>query len=441
MLASWASPQTVEDEAGFAAALAEAVQETRFSGQRVTVLLEHRNLLFHVQETPPVKGRLLKPLLERLVRQNRFFEEDVAWGHAPLPATKDRHRHLLALLPASLVNQLQSTCAGQKLQLAAVLPFAAVYRDELRHLGLPPEEIVVLAADCGNSLNLLLGRGDGQILFSRSVVLASTQKADRAAQEINRTLHYAQQQFGATVNQIFVVGDDAFAVLKDMQIRQGVKIQQCPAEEAPFTHARKGAVASPKLSLNLLSLARKKQQHLQRIAAAIVGALLVASAFIATKVELSVRASEQRMRTRAVQSGIQADNHSAFLDREREAEQLRALLHLAGTTNDPPVPELFVRHITSILPETVRLTQLTVNRATNGWTFNLEGFVTEQSAGTIQQSEQFEQTLTDGWFRAQITDSTRRRLFGGMANDGPTASRRGQNGEVEKAMFVSGIIQ
>src|SRR5262245_21745533 len=187
---AWAAPYPVGNEREFETALTEAVRETGFKGTRVIVVLEHRSLLFHVQETPPAKGRLLQQLLQRLVNQSRFFEEPAAWSRVEVPAVKGRQRHLLALLPDSLVRQLSAVCRAQGLHLAAVVPMAAVLGAQLRYLPILKDEVVVLAADPGGSLQLLMGRGDGQVLFSRNVLLSGVQQQERAAQEINRTLHY-----------------------------------------------------------------------------------------------------------------------------------------------------------------------------------------------------------------------------------------------------------
>src|SRR6266540_2793454 len=75
---SWTSPEPVASDADFGPALAEAVKRTRFTGTRVQVVLDHRSLLFHVQETPPARGKQLGQLLGRLVASNRFFEEPAA---------------------------------------------------------------------------------------------------------------------------------------------------------------------------------------------------------------------------------------------------------------------------------------------------------------------------------------------------------------------------
>src|SRR5437867_344500 len=101
---AWTCPTSVVEEEDFEQALAQAVHETGFTGTRVVVVLEHRSLLFHVQETPPAKGRLLEQLLQRLVSQSRFFEERAAWSRVEVAAVKGRQRYLLALLPDPLVR-------------------------------------------------------------------------------------------------------------------------------------------------------------------------------------------------------------------------------------------------------------------------------------------------------------------------------------------------
>src|SRR3989442_499504 len=64
---SWRCPTPVNDEADFGLALAEAVRQTRFTGGQVMVVLDHRSLLFHVQETPPAAEKLVGQMLQRLV--------------------------------------------------------------------------------------------------------------------------------------------------------------------------------------------------------------------------------------------------------------------------------------------------------------------------------------------------------------------------------------
>lgn len=441
--ASWTKPEPVVNDADFGPALAEAIQQTGFTGHRVQIVIDHRSLLFHVQETPPARGKQLQLLLGRLVAQNRFFEERAAWGQIALPSLKDRQRSLLALLPESLVRELTDACTTQRVQLVGVLPVAAVLGEHLRRLPARPDEIVVLAADLGASLHLLLGRGDGQVLFSRSVVLASAQQSERAVQEINRTLHYAQQQFGADVSQLFVFGEQAFAVLKDLQIRQGLKILPSPVAADPLLYARQAANTPSKAGLNLVSRAESRQQLRRQLAVAGIAALLLGSAGTVVKVEHIVRAREQRAAATERQLEAAASAESATRERQQRARHLTALLHLVGTTNSPPVPELFARYLAVAMPDTMRLNQLNVQRTTNGWSFHFEGFARESAGGFLGSLERFEQQLRGSVFRPRITDSTHHRLFGGGEVPAATAVPGTPNGgrSDEKTFFVTGAIE
>jgi hypothetical protein len=438
--ASWVSPQPVRLPADFEPALAEAVRQTRFSGSRVVIVLDHGSLLFHVEETPPATGKVLRQLLDRRVAQNRFFEENAAWGRIDLPPLKGRHRVLLALLPQSLVDQLASICASLRLDLLAMVPAAAVLREHLRRLSTPAEETVVLATDLGGSLYLLLGRGDGQVLFSRSLALGATFQSDRAAQEIARTLHYAQQQFGTTVNHLFVFGSQAFASLKDAPIRSGLEIHPSPVSDDPFYFARQAGSISPRMPVNLVSRTESQRQRARRLAVAGLAAALAAATATTLIVEDTVRARERAAVTREEQLKVSGDATAAMRLRQREARHLEAFLRLVGGTNDAPVAELFARYLPTVMPDTMHLTEASTSRGLNGWEFQLKGFIREQNLDSLASLERFEQELQRGIFHAQINDSTYQQLFRGRA-DGASAEaqRSGRSGD-GKPFFVTGRI-
>ena len=437
---AWTCPAVVE-ESRFEDALSEAVRETGFVGTRVFLVVEHRSLLFHVQETPPAKGRLLDQLLQRLVSQSRFFEERASWGRVELPAMEGRQRYLLALLPEPLVQHLSAACAANRLQLAAVVPVAAVFGAQLRQLSVGKEEVVVLAADFGESLQLLLGRGDGQVLFSRNVVLAGAQANERAAQEINRTLHYAQQQFGAVVNHLFVFGDGAFAGLKDVKIRDGLKLEQSPVAEAPFYFATRAAELSTKHPLNLVNRAENRRRHGRQLAVAAVAVLLVGTASTVLLVERTVLAREARAVAMERELDEQARTQTGVLVDQQEARHLAAFVQFVDPARHPPVPELLARYLSARLPDALRLSDLQVVRATNGWSFVIQGFVQEQPDGVLGVLERFEQELEQGIFQTRIADSTRRRVFHPASTEPAATPSRAGARDNERAFFVAGLIE
>lgn len=440
MGASWASPQPVSKDGDFGPALAEAVRQTRFKGNQVMIVLDHGSLIFHVEETPPSKGKLLRQVIERRVKQNRFFDEPAAWGRIDLPELKGRHRVLLALAPQSLLRQLAAACAELRLELVAVMPLAVLLGHRLRGLSVPAEETVVLATHLGGSLHLLLGRGDGQVLFSRTVLLGATVQSDRAAQEIARTLHYAQQQFGITVNQLFVFGTEAFHALEGAQIRAGLKVQSGQATDDPFYFARQAGRVAYKTPVNLVSRAESRQRRTRELAAAGLAACLALTAMATLVVERAVRARERTATARGQEFEAAAQADAAYHARQREARRLDAFVRLVGGTNDAPIAELFARYLPTVTPETIHFTEAGVNRGLGGWEFHLNGFIREPGVDFLAALERFEQQLQSGPLRVEITDSTRQQLFQGNTDEAAPAIRRSGRPGDEKPFFVKGRI-
>ena len=439
--ASWSCPHPVGQGSEFAGALAEAIQQTRFNGNQAMVIIDHRSLLFHVQDTPPGEGKMVDQLLEQLVGRSKFFEEKAAWGRLALPQAKGRSRYLLSLLPDSLIQELIATFTAQRIELLGVFPIATVLGDQLRLLAAQETEVILLAADLGDAIHLLLGQGGGQVLFSRTVAIAGQQPSESAAQEINRTLHYAQQQFGATVTKLFVYGSSAFATLKEVPIRPGLAIARSPLAEDPFYFARQVSLLSPKLRLNFIPAAALKKKSSRQLTAAFV-VLLATIAVVTTVVtELKVRARERSLQYKARQSSAEFEIPNQAIVLQNDTNRGRSLPSASGSTNDPAVPVLFSRYVASILPDTLTLSRLDVQRAssTNGWQVHIEGTAVDSSAPFVDRVGGFEGRLSGAPFQLRIQDSTLRQMTrSGVA--APAQRERGGERGIERSFFIEGVI-
>ncbi len=435
----WTSPAAVNNAPEFAAALSDAVRETQFHGQRVVVVVDHRNLLFHVQETPPAKGKMLAKLLARLVAQNQFFDEAATHAHIELPVSKGHHRFLLSLLPQSLPQAIDDACVNQGLTLTALLPSAAVIASQLQNLQAPPGEVVILATELDDSMNLLLGRADGTLLFSRTVVLGTTGQTERAAQEINRTLHYAQQQFGAMVNLLFITGAATYAALKDTPIRAGLKVQESNVTTGSLNLAQVAAGLPLMNPLNFVRSNSSQSGIRRRLAAAGLAAALILSIGTTVHVESTVRAREQV--AVAAQQRLHAGEDAQAADRvlRQEARHLHAFMQLVGQTNDAPVAALFTRYLPAILPAPIRLTELQVSEAPSGWTFQIKGTIRQDASTPTDLLEKLERDLQASLFGIKVTDSTHQQQFRGDDENNP-APTRSPHRLLEQPFFVTGII-
>ena len=437
--AAWSSPVAVTSAQEFSAALSTAIRETQFQGERVVVVIDHRNLLFHVQETPPAKGKVLTKLLARLVAQNQFFDEPAAQSHMGLPDSKGHSRFLLALLPQSLPQAIDDACVDHGLTLTSILPSAAVLASQLKKLPAPPDEAVILATELGDSMNLLLGRTDGTLLFSRTVVLGTTGQNVRAAQEIYRTLHYAQQQFGVMVNLLFITGTATYAALKDMPIRAGLKVQESNTAAGSPNLAQLAAALPLKSPLNFVRRGASHSGNRRALAGAGLAAALVLSAITTIHVESVVRAREKTAiaAQQHLHDGEEAQATGKTL--HQEARHLDAFMQLVGRTNDAPVAALFTRYVPTILPAAIRLTELQVREAPSGWEFQIKGSILQDAPAPTDLLEKLETDLQSSLFGIKVTDSTHQQQFRGDDENTSTPSRP-LSRLVEQPFFVTGII-
>lgn len=433
----WIAPGPVTTPAEFSAALAQAIRETAFTGQQVMVAIDHRHLLFHVQETPPARGKILNRLLSRLVSQNQFFDEPAVYGHVELPATKGHHRQLLALLPHSIVESLHQSCALNAVTLAALVPAAVGFAASLKGLPAPPDETVIVATEIGDSLNLVLGQSNGRLLFSRTMLLGTTAQAERATQEINRTLHYAQQQFGTLVNHLFVSGSHIGTALLNAPIRAGLKTLDCPVIDMT-TLARRAVEFGRKHPLNFASRNTSHRRTWQTVAATGLAACLVVSIATAWKVELQIRArgkdaaiAEQQLRT---ESEL-ADQKEVLL---RKARRLEATLDFIGRPNAAPVAAAFPRYLPSVIPDHLRLTGVELSEAPGGWKVHLQGVVVGTAADSSVIIEKLERDLETGIFQVQTTDSTLRQQLRGDTDE--SIAQRASAAGTERPFFLTGFI-
>ncbi len=444
---TWHAPAAVKDGAMLSGVMRDVCRRSGEDLRRVVVLMDHRNLLFHVQETPPAKGRLLDQMLDRLIGENRFFDEPSVWAKLELPPGARHHRWLLALTPQSIWNDIKSACDDNELDLVGLYPATALLARHLGKVRAEPGEAVLLIADFGGSHGLLVGRGDGQILFARSIAASRSETEGRLDQEINRTLHFAEQRFGGKVSRIVAMGERCESALSGRPLREGLNVETLVADLEDPALAAAGSEGGSSIRLNFVRRSLWQSPWARPLLAAGMAALLLVSMSTAAWVldEARTRSSEQERWKREVRAAARI--RETRLSRRREWESLRALVLAVGDPDQPAVISSFCRYLQTTTPAAMRLTGLDLAMATNGWTLRLEGISREQGGRFVTGIEEWEAGLTGGVFRVRVVDSTQRRTVAGssvglgstlpMNVEGKAASNTEAG---EKGFFLSGTI-
>src|SRR5436190_6754008 len=277
---TWQRAEPVTDLADFASVLREAVQQTGYTGTAVTVVLAHQRLAQQLVESPPVKGGKLKLFLQSRVKQLKPFPSEAAWSYQPTLPTRNAQAMLLHLLPRELLDQLVQGCKQVELECDRVIPASAILQQQLTELPLEENEIALLAADTGGTTTVVIGRKDGQIYLGRTLSNSWNAHADRVNVDLNRTLLYVKQQFGAGVNSVWLFGDGAENQIDRIRTALRLPVKLSPVRPGPF-YWNQEALEIPVGDTNNLISAEQLEAPRRRVLLRVTGALVGVLALLA----------------------------------------------------------------------------------------------------------------------------------------------------------------
>jgi hypothetical protein len=411
--------------------------------RRVVLVMDHRNLLFHVQETPPATGRLLEQMLDRVISENRFFEESAVWAKLELPPGARHHRWLLALMPRSIWSEIESACEENELDMVGLYPATALLARYLPQVQAESSEAVLMISDLGGSHGLLVGRVDGQVLFARSIGASRGETEGRLDQEINRTLYFAEQRFGVKVRRLVAVGARCFSLLSSRTVREGLQVESLGVELEEPAQAAAVAEGGPGIRLNFVRRSLWQAAWVRpAVAAGMAVMLMVALATTAWVVDQAQsRGAEQERWKREVRAAARIRETREA--RQQEANAFRALVLTVGRPDQPAVVPVFCRYLQATTPPKLRLTSLDLAKSTNGWALRLEGVSREEGGRFFSGIEEWEASLTGGVFRIQVDDSTHRRGVEGLSAAPLTTPGAGASKSEagDRRFFLSGTIR
>ena len=427
---TWSAPAAVVSPAELEQALTTAVRELGYRGGEVAIVFDNRNIIYHLQEVPPGSPGLVLRLVERLVRQQPFFDEPAVWVHSAVPGVRGKSRWLLSLAPESFVRGIQEACDAAGMRLRGLFSPAAILEREFAQVPGAGDETLLLAADAGGQLYLQSGRRDGSLMFSRSVAMAGAPDGARVVQEINRTLLFTQQQFSVTINQCWLLGPGLRAAIGNTPVREGLTLEECPARPDEFYYAVGAARLQPSAGANFARrLPRGSGVSPRGLALAAGLALVMAVGFVAL-VERGVRVAA---RERAQREQAQAATGEILRQAQAQLQTIaleKRLIDAAEPTNHPAIAPHFLTWLSLTTPDNFTLQAVNLVRTNEHWAVRIEGTGDASLSGLLPALERFEGALTNGVFRMQVTDSTSRRLLAGGQGLSPS----------EPGYFLEGFI-
>jgi hypothetical protein len=379
---SWERPGTTEGPEHFDAFIREAVHQTGYRGQSVTLVLGHPRLVQQLVDLPAVKGKKLQKVIQRQAKQQKMFPGEATWASQACPPGKAAQRVVLHLLPKQLIADLILGCKRNGLRLAAVIPPSAVLHQQFVHLNLEKDEVGLLAAETGGSTTLTAGGKDGQVLLARTLPGSWNEDPQRLGVDLNRTALFISQQYSAPINRgLWLFGPGAEQQVEAVQRHIQLPVELSPVPEDSLYWATESLKLPADSAPNLIS-AELRQQPQRRVFATVVGivtglvivASLLASSFFLSQTRQEAAnvdaISKDFARLRATQSALEALDH--------ELSRKKQVIKLVLGDRPPPTPAWFLAYLGEAVPPELVVTNLHIVRE--------EDYYKVQLAGTTQRS-------------------------------------------------------
>ena len=443
---NWERPEPVTDFADFTPGLRDAIKQTNYAGTPATVVIAHQRLAQQLVETPPVKGQNLKWFVQRRVAQLKPFPADAAWSYQPTVRTRNAQAVLLHLFPKPFIDQLVQAAGEAELKLARVIPASAVLQRQLAALPLQGDEVALLAAETGGTTTVVIGRKDGQIYLGRTLSNSWIAHADRVGVDINRTILYVKQQFGATVSTVWLFGAAAQNQLRPLQVSLKLPVRLSPVEPSPFYWNQEALKIPADDTSNLISseeLEAPRRRVLMRATSVFVGLMALVALVSALGVQMLVL--DRARQFRAQQSKIQEmqERRSRLQTRENDFLQQKEFVKVVSDDKVEPVPGWFLGYLGNALPTELWLDHFQLKREDKLWRIQLGGMLqptTNAAPAKVLAAavETLTNNLAQGPFHVRILSETNQNGAGAQAR--PSAGRPAPPASGEPQFFLEGVM-
>lgn len=406
--AHWSAPTAVNTLEEFAAALDEAVAEMRFTGVEAFLILEHDELAHQVETAPGFSDKAARVYLRNRMRRLDAENEPAVWASQGTVSNREEATHIVHSLPRRFYKSLDEVFHARHLDLTRIVPLIVPLHQSLLAESRSTDEPVLLASRAGTATTFVAGNAKGEILFTRNTMLTWESNPERIAVEVNRSLLYAKQQFGATIKRVLLAGPGSKEATNPV-------LDKCAGDQTintlagdPFEWLDVVNPLPARTAVNLLAthLRRKRKNRFLRTIILVMGWLTLAfvSADAFSRLDAWVDERDRLERLADAEDELRAE-HERLETRNENAR--RAEEFIAAITGETvhPVPEKLLLYFSGILPQEIRLNEFVVGweEDTASWHFTCDGTI-EADAETARATEMaLRRKIARGPFKAQLT--------------------------------------
>jgi hypothetical protein len=412
LVGSWHAAAPVRSLEEFEHAFDAALAALDFGGEEVFLLLAHDEFVHQPEQAPSFSDSAARAYLRGRVERHEKEHEPVLWVSERTLAARDEGAFVLHLLPSAFYGKLNSLLLARRLDLTRILPMSVPLRLVLGSLHTLAEKSALLAAETGEVTTVIAARGDGELLFSRTLLARLTVDPARLGVEVNRSLLYSKQQFATTIDHVWLIGAAEETAVAEIATRCGAGKEIIARASTPVDWLQAVARLTPRHPVNLVAgyLGRKRRhQFIRRILISACWLAFGLAALDAAKRTLDWREERPRLAAlRASEAALQIERERLAL-RNAEVEKHRAFVRAVSETRPPPVPAQWLRFLSTALPPDAFLTDCQVkwDDAAATWSFRLEGQIEGDEDTARDTLGAFQKTLSRSALHARFQDASR----------------------------------
>jgi hypothetical protein len=378
MVGSWFSAEPVKTLPEFGRALDLALEELKFAGAEVFLLLENEQFVHQIEATPPITDSMARNYLQGRVQRYEKENEPVLWVSQPAGSMKKERSFIVHMLPRSFYDAVNRLFLERRLDLTRILPLVVPVQRELDRFPIAKGRPVLVAVEAGGATVVMVAKVGAELLFARNILATWAADPGRIGVEINRSLLYSNQQFGDTVDRVWLLGQDNHATAQvNAKCGNGRQITVLPT--TPVEWLQSAAKLSPHQPVNLVAghLRRKSQQRsIRRVLLIASWSVLLLLGIDVWSDAVSWQGEKRQYAELRAGEGKMGAERERLVERNQAVQRERAFIHQVDDERLPPIPGKFSAYVATVLPDAMRLTDLSIKwEEGSGWTFRLEGVV------------------------------------------------------------------
>ena len=429
MINAWESLTVIRTFEEFEAGVDAALTALGFCGTEVFLILEHDQFVHQAEHAPAFSDSAARAYLRGRVQRYEKEREPVLWISQRTVSVRQDSAFLLHMLPTAIHARLVGFLVTRHLDLTRIIPLVVPLQLLLEETPVATQQMVLMAAEAGDATTLMVVRGNGELLFSRTMLARWESDPARIAVEVNRSLLYAKQQFGAVVERIELLGSVSETVKAEVQARCGVDkvLSVRPTNVQGWLQAV--ARLSPRHPVNLVVsyLGRKRRrQFLRRVLLAGcwlgVGLMMFDAA---SRIETLQQNEAQLARLQSAEPQLLAERET-LRSRTEELSRHRTMIREASDERLPPVAPRLLAFLASIRSPNTQFTDFSArwDATASTWSFRLDGQIEGDEETARDSVAALQRNLEKSPFAVRLNDGLRTIVLVPPASpDAPSAYR------------------